>query len=329
MIKIVDENNQTLLRLVRKKTKIQEYQKTLDMKEITRFDNVEDAVQKHKYRKLLWHAIRDWTNKVRKWEGMNFDDINVDDISAQAEQYTKTVIQCERNLPPDSSALNFLKKLVNEFKQTMPIVRALGNRNLLEVHWDEIKALLNMTDFPLEERNFTLKELMEFKVSGMQEEVENISITATQEHKLTNAIDRITEVWQKTEFDLDKYKDRDYILTGIDKVVFILDESLSEIQDIQGSRYVKRLIVRAQKLADDLIIVSDTIEAWRECQRNWLYLENIFSSKDIRQQRNKDFQEFEVVNRAWSKTMKKVSTNKKVMKNCSEKQLKEFIKHNE
>lgn len=142
-------------------------------------------------------------------------------------------------------------------------------------------------------------------------------------------MDRIDAVWQKTEFDLDKYKERDFILTGIDKVVVILDESLSEIQDILGSRYVKRLIVKVQKLADDLLIVSDTIEAWRECQRNWLYLENIFSSKDIRQQRNKDFQDFDNVNKAWNKIMRKVSNSKKVIKNCNEKQLREFIKYNE
>jgi len=142
-------------------------------------------------------------------------------------------------------------------------------------------------------------------------------------------VDRIDAIWQKTEFDLDKYKERDFILTGINKVVVILDESLSEIQDILGSRYVKRLIVKVQKLADDLLIVSDTIEAWRECQRNWLYLENIFSSKDIRQQRSKDFQDFDNVNKAWNKIMRKVSNSKKVIKNCNEKQLREFIKYNE
>ena len=142
-------------------------------------------------------------------------------------------------------------------------------------------------------------------------------------------MDRIDAIWQKTEFDLDKYKERDFILTGIDKVVVILDESLSEIQDILGSRYVKRLIVKVQKLADDLLIVSDTIEAWRECQRNWLYLENIFSSKDIRQQRSKDYQDFDNVNKAWNKIMRKVSNSKKVIKNCNEKQLREFIKYNE
>ena len=61
----------------------------------------------------------------------------------------------------------------------MPIVKALGNKYLEQVHWDEIKALLNMSNFELEAKQFTLKELMSFNVSGMTEEVENISITAT------------------------------------------------------------------------------------------------------------------------------------------------------
>lgn len=61
----------------------------------------------------------------------------------------------------------------------MPIVSALGNNNLTEEHWSEIKNLLNMNDFPLEEKEFTLGELMGFKVAAKQEEVENISVTAT------------------------------------------------------------------------------------------------------------------------------------------------------
>ena len=123
----------------------------------------------------------------------------------------------------------------------MPIVEALGNRNLQEHHWIEIKTLLNMEDFPLEDRQFTLRELMEFKVASKQEEVENISVTATQEFKLDEQIASIIELWRTVEFQTEKYKDKDYLLTDVDKIVNILDESLSEVSDIQGSCYVKRL----------------------------------------------------------------------------------------
>lgn len=57
-------------------------------------------------------------------------------------------------------------------------------------------------------------------------------MTATQEFKLGKQIMDINETWLKTEFEIEKYKDKDFILSGIDKVVIILDESLSEISDI-------------------------------------------------------------------------------------------------
>jgi len=34
----------------------------------------------------------------------------------------------------------------------MPIVEALGNKNLEIIHWDEIKEILSIQDFPLEEK---------------------------------------------------------------------------------------------------------------------------------------------------------------------------------
>ncbi len=76
----------------------------------------------------------------------------------------------------------------------------------------------------------------------MQEEIINISVTATQENNLQNQLTDIKNLWNEQEFDVVRHKDRDaYKLTGIDIVQGILDESLSKISDIQSNRYVKRL----------------------------------------------------------------------------------------
>jgi dynein heavy chain len=48
------------------------------------------------------------------------------------------------------------------------------------------------------------------------------------------------------------------------------------------------------------------LEAWKEFQRNWIYLENIFSSPDIKRNNQKDSADFENINRGWVKTMKAV-----------------------
>lgn len=60
----------------------------------------------------------------------------------------------------------------------MPIVEALGNKNLEKPHWEEIKQILN-TDFAFENLDFNLGTLVQFNVSDKQEELVNVSISAS------------------------------------------------------------------------------------------------------------------------------------------------------
>lgn len=130
----------------------------------------------------------------------------------------------------------------------MPIVEALGNRNLKKVHWDEIKEELK-TDFVLEERQFTLGKLVEMEVFSKQDEIVHISVTATQEFNLNNQLEAIRDLWKITDFEVIRHKDKDaFKLTGIDKIQLLLDESLTSVSDIQSNRYVKRLASIADNL---------------------------------------------------------------------------------
>jgi hypothetical protein len=62
--------------------------------------------------------------------------------------------------------------------------------------------------------------------------------------------------------------------------------------------------------------VADTIEAWKEFQRAWLYLDNIFASKDIKNDCAKDSMEFDIISRQWNKLMKMVNNKSNVLFNC-------------
>lgn len=50
------------------------------MGDITKFTNVEDAKKMHRYRRMLWLSLRDWTNKIVKWEHEKFKEIDVEEI---------------------------------------------------------------------------------------------------------------------------------------------------------------------------------------------------------------------------------------------------------
>lgn len=126
-----------------------------------------------------------------------FEAVDVERILEEATLQAKTVLQCERNLPPDSSAVKHLKRLVFDFKETMPIVEALGNKNLEDVHWQEIKEKLGMQDFPLEAKQFSLGELVQYDVARYADDVVNISTTATQEAGLRERLAALTDTWRR------------------------------------------------------------------------------------------------------------------------------------
>ena len=151
--------------LTQKARDITEFQQTLEL-DVSTFDYVDSARSEMLYRLKLWRALHEWGDVlVEKWKTAPFEQVDVSEITVNAENYTKIALQCERNLPEGSTAVARLKQLVFDFRETMPIVEALGNRHLRVEHWQEIKALLR-TDYPLEERSFSLGELIAFNVAA-------------------------------------------------------------------------------------------------------------------------------------------------------------------
>ena len=283
----------------------------MDMGRIDLFNNVEDTKILVQWRVKLWNSIFSWRQNTEKWQVSRFDDVDVEDIREQATQQAKIVLQCERHLPAESSAVQYLKKLVFEFKETMPIVEALGSKHLKEVHWAEIKGILQIGDFPLEAKDFSLGELVDFNVAQYADDIENIAITAGQEHELGEQLASLKEIWRQLDFEVAKHKDKDaYKLVSVDKVQAVLDESMQISSSIVGSRYVKRLQKDAQEMQDRLTLIFETLEEWRVSQRNWLYLERVFSSGDIKKQRDKDYQDYDRINKDWGKLMKNMMNSK-------------------
>jgi dynein heavy chain len=140
---------------------------------------------------------------------------------------------------------------------------------------------------------------------------------------LRTELDQLTTSWAKYEFEVVPHQrdgqDRDaFKLAGLEQVQALLDDSMQIAGLITGSRYAKRLQPGAQEEQDRLNLISDTLEQWRECQRNWLYLENIFSSPDICKARPDDAREYDGVNKAWVRLMKQTHARRSVRQQCAQ-----------
>lgn len=94
-----------------------------------------------------------------------------------------------------------------------------------------------------------------------------------------------------------------YILKDMTEVYNALDESLSNINMILGSRFVKPLREEADQWKKWIMILSDMVDQWMECQKKWMYLENIFKAPDIKKSLMEETKKFEGVDKFFKNLM--------------------------
>ena len=246
----------------------------------TMFENLDNLREDFGIRASMWRSLEKWENLTDNWIKQQFSLINAKEIGGEAEKYAKISNRVEKNLPENPIGQR-LKDLVDTFRGAMPIVTALRNEHLKEHHWKEIKDLIQ-ADFDVMEEDFTLNSLIELNAVQFQEEIQLISTQASQEASLRAQINGLEEQWKRIDFITKMYKDKDVpILDEIDDVFNALDESLATINTILGSRFVKPLRVEAETWKKNLFTLNQIVEEWIVTQKQWIYLENIFTAPDL------------------------------------------------
>jgi dynein heavy chain len=51
-----------------------------------------------------------------------------------------------------------------------------------------------------------------------------------------------------------------------------------------GTRFVAEIKPTVESWEGKLLLIQETIDEWLSCQKQWMYLENIFSAEDIQKQ---------------------------------------------
>uniref|UniRef100_T1J4J2 AAA+ ATPase domain-containing protein n=1 Tax=Strigamia maritima TaxID=126957 RepID=T1J4J2_STRMM len=172
----------------------------------------------------------------------------------------------------------------------------------------KIEQALNVS---FAERPLTLSLLKELaQTDEIKEQLTKISLAATAEYGLEMLLRKMEDSWKGTEFTLTAHRDsRDvFILAPTDDIQQLLDESITNVGVILGSRNCAPVKSRTEEWDARLKLFNKTLEAWWKVQRMWLYLESIFSAPDIQRQLSVEAKIFLQVDKIWKDIMRK--TNK-------------------
>ena len=127
--------------------------------------------------------------------------------------------------------------------------------------------------------------------------VTEICTEASNEAKNEIEISNIEQVWKGTNFELSnliKGGEETYILKSNEDVKQLLEDQLTNLQQVASSKYVAAFLKRVRHWEQALNRISETIEMWFIVQKKWIYLEGIFTgSDDIRQQLRDEARKFD------------------------------------
>ena len=145
-----------------------------------------------------------------------------------------------------------------------------------------------------------------------------ISIQATQESILEKQFEEINTEWLALEFIVSPYKSDKakelFVLIEMDDLFAKIDEFLANLNNILGSRYLKMLRPKAEELQKRLLYTQETIDDWLVCQKNWIYLENIFDAPDIKKKLQTESAQFDNVDKIFRQQMRKTNQLRSVIK---------------
>ena len=286
-------------------------------KELTRFQDsfgiqstpimeLRDEVQRDVNDKVrLWVGIRDFDIITKEFEEAQFAQLEPVTIRETIEKYDKIAKQVARTQGTNLVVVK-LKEMVQKWGSVAPLVTALKNDKLGLEHKKEIDTVIGpiadasggnertLSEIP----DFTLGMLLRNDVMLYIDRIRAISQTATEEWKLDQEIKRLDTKWAQITLETITHKDSKdmFVLTAtsVEEITQHLEESLIQASMLGASKYCTgALKIRVDDWENNLRRMQETLDKWLEFQRAWMYLENIFSSSEIRSQWKSDNANFQ------------------------------------
>ncbi|XP_063298016.1 dynein axonemal heavy chain 14 [Pelobates fuscus] len=279
-------------------------------------------------RKLLWESTEEWANLSAEWRSTSFQQLNVDVIQRDVNRFSHTLIMLEKGLPTNDIVVS-LRQSILDFKQSLPIVVALRNPCLQNRHWETIHNTIGR--LIIRDKNFTLGNLLELKIAQHKNKIIDISTTATNEATLEGMLHKIIRLWNKTEFALTVHRSELSevpIIASAEDIMTQLEECQVIISTLKGSRYAGPIKNTVAEWDRKLNLFIRTMEEWMMCQKNWLYLEQIFLASDIQRQLPAEAKLFSQVDSSWKEIMNNIKDRPNALRAATVPGLLEILQNN-
>ena len=204
------------------------------------------------------------------------------------------------------AAFEHIQAVLRQHLKVNPLLGDMKSEAVRERHWIKIlKALKPGKRYS--QLSMTLGDVWDLQLSAGEAIIRDIIAQAQGEMALEEFIKQVRDTWQNYSLDLVNYQNKCRLIRGWDDLFAKCSEHLNSLQAMRHSPYYKEFEEDASAWEDKLNRVHVLFDVWIDVQRQWVYLEGVFTGNaDIKHLLPVESSRFQNINSEFYALLKKV-----------------------
>jgi len=280
----------------------------------------------------LWNTLIKLEESTEKWKNLTINGMKNAKIDDSIRDFNIAItnVKSRINDPDKDKVFNCLYNLSNQMNKNAPVIQVLSSSSMQERHWIEFFKILKIEYTPDILNSITFGDIIKNdEISLESDRIDNISAAAIAQEKIMKDLEKISSDWANIKFVIQnqsKTKNEvKYIIASVEDIYNALDEHSQLIASALSSRHVADIRASVEEWDNMLNAINNIIEEWLLVQKQWIYLENIFSAEDIKKQLPEASKNFAKVNKLFKELMRKTYTDPVVINRCKQEGLLEML----
>jgi dynein heavy chain 1 len=255
--------------------------------------------------KTVWSSLAKVWQSLMDLKEMLWSSVTPRKVKTQLDQLLATI----RDMPTkvrQYPAYEFMQDSLKLLVKVNPTLIDLKSEALRERHWRMIMKSLKI-EGKVSFSELTVGHLWDADLRRNEPAVKEIVTIAQGEMALEEFLKQVKEYWTAYSVELVNYQNKCRLIKGWDDLFGKCAEHLNSLSAMKHSPYYKVFEEDASSWEDRLNRIHLLFDVWIDVQRQWVYLEGIFSgSADIKELLPVETARFHNINAEYMGVLKKV-----------------------
>lgn len=265
----------------------------------------------------LYELYTEVIMKVNGYEDIPWAEVEIEAITEELSSFKDRCKRMNRKLKTWDAYIE-LKRTIDNFFDTMPILHILSDKAMQDRHWKEISDLCGAS-LDYQHPDFRVRDLLKANMLDYKDDIEEILSAARYQADIQTKLDRVKADWEFTQFELAPFKNRGNVIlkpSHTSELMTIIEDSQILLGTLLSSRFNAPFRKMIQLWLSKLSDCKDIIEQWLSVQALWIYMEAVFTGGDIAKQLPSEAKRFTNIDRSWIKIMTATEANPNVIQLC-------------